>query len=868
MSNTLSETVIRAEPAGTSPARRSAWRRWPRRSLLFLASLWLAQSAISLAIQHTRLRAVLTSRLEAAFGRPVEVGSYRFSLWGPTLEAQSIIVGEDPRFGREYFLHAERLTMRLRWQSLLRGRLELGRLSLARPSLNLVRSADGDWNLAEWLPHPAGAAGMGPATPASLRTQSALRFTRISVESGRINFKRGDEKLPFAFVGVKGYIEPEGPGRWRMDLEAAPSRAAVILQQAGLLHLTGQVGGTSSRLRPAVLEVSWRDASVSDLLRLARSYDFGVRGTLGLALTARTDANDWLLQGRAELRQLHRWDLPLRGDNPALNLIAKMRWNPIVSEISLEDLTFEAPHSNAQARAEIFWGARRIPQKRPVSPFGLEVRSAVIDLGDLLSWIRAFHPGVAEDVSVRGVLEASGFFSGWPVRVVNARVDNVGADLTASGLRVPIHLGELDLHYDHGLDHLDPLTLSFGATDGTLRLEATRKPHTNGLSALGVSGNLKQVQDLVSSAAALGWNAFRGWDASGPARCDLRWLGGKLPWQAWPVGFLEWGSEVTGASLRAPFLNGLVEGIKARAEWKPGVGHISLTSAEAFGARWNGTFERRDPDGGWRFALAADHLAASDLDRWLNPRWRESFLGRTLSSLSQHSSAVATLENLRASGKIAVDQFTLAPFALRRLQGDLKIEGRQLALANAKADFYGGKIGGSLDAALDAAPSYHASFDFSRVDVEALTAATQGLANLFAGSASGKIAFAARGATRVDLLASLTCQGKTNVLLPVLRSIDLSGSPADAVILPESTRFNWAETAFSCAQKSIRLHDLRLIDVDTGISGSGSVDFSRDFDLQLAPYSAISQTAGPTYHLTGTLAAPRITRATAPSARP
>ena len=111
----------------------------------------------------------------------------------------------------------------------------------------------------------------------------------------------------------------------------------------------------------------------------------------------------------------------------------------------------------------------------------------------------------------------------------------------------------------------------------------------------------------------------------------------------------------SGDSLRAPFLNRPVDQIKARAEWKPGARHIALTSAQAFGARWSGTFDRRDPSGDWQFALSADHLAAADLDRWLNPAWRQSFLDRMLPFLNSRAQTNAAPENLRASGRLALD---------------------------------------------------------------------------------------------------------------------------------------------------------------------------------------------------------------------
>ncbi len=176
----------------------------------------------------------------------------------------------------------------------------------------------------------------------------------------------------------------------------------------------------------------------------------------------------------------------------------------------------------------------------------------------------------------------------------------------------------------------------------------------------------------LQAAAALGWNLSRGWDLTGPFACDLLWQEPPYPWTvagaSQPVGWVEFGgpsaSPVTGSggdSLRAPFLNRSVDQIKARAEWKPGSRHIALASAQAFGARWSGTFDRRDPSGEWQFALSADHLAAADLDRWLNPAWRESFLDRMLPFLNSRAQSTAAPENLRASGRLRLDQFELAP---------------------------------------------------------------------------------------------------------------------------------------------------------------------------------------------------------------
>ena len=628
MSNTLTQPAIPQEPIATVPAARPSWRRWPKRLLFLLVFLWFANAAISFLIQHSSLNRKITARLEAAFGRSVEVGSYSFSLWGrPTLEADSVVVGEDARFGHEYFLHADSLTMSLRWQSLLLGHLEFGTISLSHPSLNLVRNSVGEWNLAEWLPRLSTAPGAPTGFTAQPSRNSggaaaALRFNRINVDSGRINFKRADEKLPFALVGVTGFLEPAGPGQWQMDLEAVPSRAAVIIQQAGMLHLSGRVGGTSSRLRPAALDLAWTDASISDVLRLFRGTDYGIRGNLALAINARTEAQDWLLQGRAEIRQVHRWDLPLRADNPSLNLNARVTLDPEHSGFDVVEAVLESDRSNARATGVMSWSQPEFELRgnsgatssatspehshESVSQPALRIVSGGINMADALAWARAFHSGVSDDLALQGFASLDATLAGWPPRLDAGTVSIANAQLTGKSLPLPVRLDLASLRYDlNGISML-PSTISFGASGGALHIESTgspslppgKKPPVSKITpGLHVAGNLPDAGTLISTARLLGWDISRGWDLTGPIRGDLQWPRSPYPWQAPPLGTLEFGAafssagaaaepgmKSTGDTLRAPFLNLPVEQIRARVDLKPSARHISLASARAFGA--------------------------------------------------------------------------------------------------------------------------------------------------------------------------------------------------------------------------------------------------------------------------------------------
>ena len=112
----------------------SRLRKWWRPAALFVAIVIVSQVGVSLLVRTHRVHAYLVRHLERAFGRPVEVSHFSvLILPTPSLDAEQITVGEDPAFGNEYFLRAERLSASLRWTGFLRGRFRI-RDAVAEPA--------------------------------------------------------------------------------------------------------------------------------------------------------------------------------------------------------------------------------------------------------------------------------------------------------------------------------------------------------------------------------------------------------------------------------------------------------------------------------------------------------------------------------------------------------------------------------------------------------------------------------------------------------------------------------------------------------------------------------------------------------------
>src|SRR5271169_4468197 len=215
-------------------------RKYGGIALLVLVVLIAAQVGVSFLARTHRVRTYLIAHLESAFGRPVQVGRFSVQILPiPELDVDAVTIAEDPVFGNEYFLRAEQMTARFRWLGLLRGHFEFGTMSFTRPSLILVRNAEGRWNLEGWLPPARSTAATGSVMPPHAPSESTHRLQKIDFDDGRINFKQGDEKRPFAFIHVSGSVEQVSSGRWQLQLEAQPWRSGVELQSTGTLLVAG-----------------------------------------------------------------------------------------------------------------------------------------------------------------------------------------------------------------------------------------------------------------------------------------------------------------------------------------------------------------------------------------------------------------------------------------------------------------------------------------------------------------------------------------------------------------------------------------------------------------------------------------------------
>ena len=331
--------------------------------------------------------------------------------------------------------------------------------------------------------------------------------------------------------------------------------------------------------------------------------------------------------------------------------------------------------------------------------------------------------------------------------------------------------------------------------------------------------------------------------------------------------------EVTDAQLAAAGLNQPVQLQKARLEWRNGSRVAQLGQVEGFGATWSGNItEGSSPDperqGTWNVQLHADHLDATELDRWVGPRARPGWVQRLLPSLFsgkvQAVPASELVRRLNVVGNVQVDEFTIEKLKLQQLHLQGALHDLQLNVSDGRAQWAGGAVRATVLAKFLPRPFYdlHAQLDgvnLAQLPMEA------SVADRLAGLASGSVHFKTTGVGRDELLQKLTGAGKIRLGNVEFRGWDVNASVADGEAHAGVSKWPSGIGTFSVRDRNVFLEDVRLDGGTQFTLIDGTVSFDREADLALetsAGRRAVRNTDGPgqVLKIVGPLDGPRVTR--------
>ncbi len=310
------------------------------------------------SVSINRYQHRVAASISGALGRPVHFDSISLRLLPvPGLTISNFVVSESPEFGYEPVLRANTVEARLRVSSLWRRRLEVSRISLDAPSINLVRRTDdGRWNLQSILMQ---ASQLHSAPTAQQRAGDAPRFPYIEATDARINIKSGDSKLPFSVKEAEFALWLPEPDQWRLRMVGKPVRTDTDVNDVGLLRVEGTLGRAADlENAPVNLQAGWKMTPLGEAAKLTAGYDLGWRGEIAATASLHGTLGAGRLVTDVHLHSLHRADFL-----PEHNAEVDAHCEAVTAGLlrSLHDVRCAVPTDNSLSIAGVMDALRSMP---------------------------------------------------------------------------------------------------------------------------------------------------------------------------------------------------------------------------------------------------------------------------------------------------------------------------------------------------------------------------------------------------------------------------------------------------------------------------------------------------------------------------
>lgn len=654
-------------------------------------------------INVSRYKGRVIESMSKAFGRPVTCDSVELRLLPqPGFYLANVNIGDDPAYSLEPILHADEVTAYLGVSSLWRGRMEISRVNLNYPSLNLVERGDASWNFEPLLWKTS----RSEAAPTSaLPSISRPRFPYIEATNGRINFKYGLEKSVFSLVDANFSLWSPAENQWRMRLESQPVRTDMPITDTGTVKAEATIQrATMLRDAPIQATVTWERVQLGNLTRLIYGEDRGWRGALEISTQFSGTPGALQFTSAAKLREFRRFDIA-SGDAANLNATCQGEWN--VSTDSLPHTECSLPLDNGRLHVQGTLRGFHSPQ------YDLTVSAENLGADALLNLARHAKRNLPDDLSATGTVSAAFHVS----RLTEAPSSWSGnLELDSFGLRSSV-LGK-NLAIGKALVTAD---MDTPATDGprggrsrsNQRAKTTPQPGTlqvhsfdlplgaatpvkvDGMLdpehfALHLKGDatLERLQQF-SRAIGIGVPRFA---LSGPAAIDLI-VGGK--WSSFDAPDVSGSAQLKNARAEVPGLSAPLEISSAQVDLDGD--RISLRNASVTAGKvslgGSASFARScNPDSPCEasFDLTSDDLNLAQWNAVLNPHLLKTpwyFFG----SRQAGGNAFA---NLHATGHLAARHLTLDTVSGTAFETNFSIADGILRLKNTRANLLGGGVSG------------------------------------------------------------------------------------------------------------------------------------------------------------------------------
>jgi uncharacterized protein involved in outer membrane biogenesis len=817
---------------------------------LGLVAFILAALVIPPFVNVGRFKNRIVEATSNSLGRPVTIGDISLRLLPqPGFSMENFVVGDDPAFSAEPILRAEEVRATLRMSSLWRGRLEVAKLSLQYPSLNLVRSVDGKLNLESLLAR-ASRANAAPTT--AKKPESRLRFPYIEADTGRINFKSGVDKKAFSLGDTDFALWSESENEWRMRLVGKPIRTDTNVSDMGTLRLEGSFRRADNlRDTPVQMKLSFERGQLGQISKLFYGRDRGWRGAVEGSGTASGTPADLKVTLDASVQDLRRYDIK---HGEALRV--QTHCSGIVSSTteSITDLRCETPAGTGTLLV-----AGNIHGFH-AQAFDLNVSTDKVPMNWVVALARHSKRDLPEDLTASGQCSAAlhvsrgigerAKFSGHGIAeqfVLKSQL--LGKDLTVGTVNLGYGLPRPVARQTRGLRATTPVaadddrllfpsfTFNLGAA---MPVEALAWISPQGYRLL-IHGDA-ELSRLMEVSRALGIGVPR-FQALGPALISIElggeWKGFMQPEAAGTVLLKNARAEIPG--IAKPVLIPKASVTLAQHEMRI---EDLVASVDTVSVSGTAVFPRSCADDQpcvSRLNLQFEEIDPEKLNALLNPRLKQRPWYRFFGGGDKEQSVLSTMN---AKGTVTAKRVVLRAISGGKASSNFELKNGKLTLTDIRADAMGGLFAGTLTADFSGKePKYESAGALTQANLSQLNAPTKD--SWGTAIAYGNFKLQMSGWTAADLAASAEGDAQFEFRDGTLRHImlDRNGAPL---------RFTSFAAKMSFDGGRIHLPASKLLTQNGIYQVSGTATLNRELELQL------NSSSGTAYKVTGTLDKPQV----------
>jgi hypothetical protein len=848
----------------------SSKRRWIAAAAVLLLLLFLLRPGAS------RLKLRIASSIGAALARPVEIGSVHLRLLPrPGFDLENLVVYDDPAFGAEPMLRASEVTAVLRLTSLVRGRLEIARLDLTEPSLNLVHGDNGRWNLEELLERTAHT----PLAPtAKAKSEPRPGFPYIEASSARINFKIGQVKKPYALTNADFALWQDSENTWGVRLKAQPFRSDLNLSDTGLLRVNGTWQRAASlRETPLLFSVEWDRPQLGQLTKFLTGRDKGWRGAVLLDATLTGTPAKLQINSDASIRDFRRYDI---SSGQPLTVAAHCDGQYSSIDHTVHELFCRGPVGDGLISVH---GDVGLPGSHN---YGLELTVEKLPASALIALAQRAKKNLPEDLSATGTIEGS--FS-----IHRNGLSEEGAQFEGRG-----EIAELHLASARNKAEMNLAVIPFALMSD----EAGRKGGLRSSPRSIIKGNLPGMQPdgpqvefgpfpvplgHAASPTVRGWITKSGYSlalageaeiartlrvaslfglpvltasADGTAQVDLQIAGS---WAALaggvPSGFAQ--PQVSGTA-KMRNVHAEVRGVEdpieissAELQLLPEEVRVTKLNATAAQALWTGSLELPRGCGTpgscvVHFNLSTNETGLGELSQWVNPRPKEQPWYKALTTRAP--AGTSFLGNVRASGRIAVNRLLIRELAATHVSASVNLDRGKLRISDLRGEFLGGKHRGEWQADFSVKPpTYSGSGKWTGVSMRQVADAMKD--SWIEGTASGSYRITAGGSSAAEFWKSADGTLEFEMGEGILPHMALGSDVGPLRVEKFEVRAGLHEGKFEIQEAE--LNSARGV-----FAVSGTASLTRELDLKLtrSPDLKTVHVGVGGYSITGTVAEPLV----------